>query len=109
MQNIEAKVERKGKKFSYTVYLNGQVVTTRTSANLYTHIHVQRWAEVGAEGEYGQPGRFAARYTASPKPVGSKIEYGFVAQVVTIMGAGALAEETSTPATEAQLNAAWGV
>lgn len=62
----------------------GQVVDTRTTTHDYRYVLVQRWAPVGAEGEYGEAGKWAPRYSAKPKKVGARMEYGYIAQVVAI-------------------------
>lgn len=85
---ITATVEPRGSKFVHSVYEGGQLVDTRTSTKRYSFVHVQRWAPVGAEGEYGEASHWAARYASKPKPVGAKIEYGYCAGNIEITEAG---------------------
>jgi hypothetical protein len=93
MQNFTATVEPKGSKFLHTLRLDGEIVATRTSARRYEFIHIQRWGLVGEDKPMAYPAgsnagdatQFAPRYSAKPKPVGAKIEYGFNAQNVAIV------------------------
>lgn len=78
MPTITATVEQAKRGWRYRVYEDGveRKSSGRTSQRAYSHIHVQRWTH-DAEA-------WAARYTSSPKAIGSKLEYGYVAEVIPI-------------------------
>ena len=77
--HITAYAEPHGSKTWYYVLVDGQLREgyPMKSTRTYSHIHIQRW-EGAPEDEW------AARFTASPKPIGSKIEYGYVSEVIPI-------------------------
>jgi hypothetical protein len=80
MNGIKVTRERHGKKTWYFIYEDGVLRKgyPMKSTREYTHVHVQRW-----EGDE-DPDAWAARFTASPKKIGSKIEYGYVADILPI-------------------------
>jgi hypothetical protein len=81
-------------KTRYEVFVNGELDQRRSMTSKvadYEIIHVQRWAAEGdhsrkaSDGSsYGDGDHFAARFSRKPRPVGSKLEYGFVAANVQI-------------------------
>lgn len=93
-QNITATKTRKGNKFEYHVYFDGELregypMTSKVAD--YEYVLVQRWSPVGvsrleSDGrtDLGDPEQFAARFSRKPKDIGAKIEYGYCAQVVKI-------------------------
>jgi hypothetical protein len=74
---ITVTVRPAGRKFAYRVIEDGELRSERKSTHRYTHVHVQRWANDPDD-------HSAIRYTSSPRSIGSKLEYGFVADVIPI-------------------------
>jgi len=79
-----ATVEAKGSKFAHTVYRNGEVFDTRTSAKRYAYATIQVWVYEGAivADSAGTPATdaddvmAAVRYSAKPIAAGRKVDYG---------------------------------
>lgn len=80
LMEIKITAEPHGKKTWYYVYVDGQlrVGYPMKSTRTYTHVHIQRWE--GAD----EPDEFAVRFTAKPKKLGGKIEYGYIAAIIPI-------------------------
>jgi hypothetical protein len=78
MSTITATAEQIKKGWRYRVFVDGveRESARRTSQHAYTHVHIQRW-EFDSEA-------WAARYTKVPKKIGSKLEYGYIADVIPI-------------------------